>query len=248
MNKFTSLIASLSLLGLITASAASANSFQNGDFATNTGNGQVSVTTTVAGWYIPAGGYSFLFANGTEDHGAGAVGQYGSLYLWTNNNGGNSAIGTPPSGAGQFIAIDGAFQQQPLNQDITGLHIGKTYTVGFDYGYSQQFAFDGDTIQRLDVSLGNSAVQSTPQLTNPNHNFTGWYHDSMSFVADSTSETLSFLAYGNLPVPPFALVAGVTFTPDGVPEPSAWMMTILGVAALGAAARRRRTQVSPLAA
>lgn len=67
-------------------------------------------------------------------------------------------------------------------------------------------------------------------------------------TADSTSDTLSFLAIGNLPVPPFALVSNVSLT-DAVPEPSTWAMMLLGLGAVGLAARqRRRRDVSAVAA
>ena len=88
--------------------------------------------------------------------------------------------------------------------------------------------------------------QQTPEGTNPSHGFTGWMSDTMSFVAQGSTETLSFLAYGNLPVPPFALLDGVTFTQEtgggltpGVPEPSTWALMILGFGGLGFAGYRR---------
>jgi hypothetical protein len=86
--------------------------------------------------------------------------------------------------------------------------------------------------------LGDSPTQSTPVDSLPSHGFSGWSLDTMKFVADATSETLSFTAQGNLPVPPFALLDGVSVT--GVPEPTAWAMMIVGVAGIGALARRRR--------
>ena len=74
--------------------------------------------------------------------------------------------------------------------------------------------------------------------------FSGWMTAAGYVTPDSTSDTLSFLAYGNLPVPPFALVSDVSLT-GGVPEPATWALMGLGFAGLGFAAyRRRATSVS----
>jgi PEP-CTERM motif len=235
---------------LTLGAAAHANSFTNGDFSSNGGNGQINYNTSATGWYLPGdanSSYTFIYATGTADS-CCTSGVYGDNELWGTNNGGLDTIAAPPSGDAYFIAQDGDFQVSPINQDITGLQVGKTYTVGFDYAYAQQHGFDGATLQYWGVSLGDSPAQYTPTGTNPSHGFTGWYQDSFSFVADNTAETLSFLAYGNLPVPPFALLAGVTFTPDtAVPEPATWALMGLGFAGLGFAAYRRRAKASALA-
>lgn len=231
---------------LACAGAAHANSFTNGGFSSNGGNGQINFNTFATGWYVPgdaSSSYTFLYADGTADVCCNTVGIYGENDLWGANNGGLDAIPPTPAGSGWFIAQDGDFQNSPINQDITGLHKGKTYTVTFDYAYAQQYSFYGDTVQNWGVSLGESPVQYTPNGTNPSQGFTGWSHAAFSFVANQANETLSFAAYGNLPVPPFALLADVTFTPDSVPEPAAWSLMIVGVGALGALARRRRAAV-----
>ena len=236
--KILALLASAALL----ASPAFANSFTNGGFEILTnGPGQLTTNTVATGWTVANGGYTFAFAPGTADT-TGSNGQYGNLSLWGPVNGAaNGLPSTSPSG-GNFIAFDGAFQVQPLNQVITGLTIGKTYSVGFDYGFAQQFGFNGDTIQDWSVSFAG-VTQTTASYNLPDHGFSGWFHTSYDFVATSASDTLSFVAYGNLPVPPFALLDGVTFTPDTVPEPATWALFIGGFGAVGLAARRRRTTV-----
>ena len=227
---------------LLAAQPALANSFQNGGFETLTnGPGQLTTNTVATGWTVANGGYTFAFAPGTADT-TGSNGQYGGLYLHGPNNGSaNGLPATSPSG-GNFLAFDGAFQVQPLQQVIRFLTVGKTYSVGFDYGFAQQFGYDGDTIQHWSVSFGG-VTQTTADFNLPNHGFSGWFHTSYDFVATSATETLSFLGYGNLPVPPFALLDGVTFTPDtnAVPEPATWAMMLAGFGAVGFAARRRRT-------
>jgi hypothetical protein len=238
--KFSTLL----LAGALTALAgpALANSFTNGDFETLTnGPGQLTTNTVATGWTVANGGYTFAFAPGTIDS-TGSNGQYGNLSMHGPGNGSANGLGNSPTG-GNLIAFDGAFQVQPLEQIITGLTIGKTYSVGFDYGFAQQFGFNGPTEQNWSVSFaGQSATTATYSL--PNHGFSGWFHTSYDFVANNATETLSFLAYGNLPVPPFALLDGVTFTPDTVPEPANWAMLIMGFGLIGATARRRRHTIA----
>jgi len=239
--KFLFLIAGASLL----ASPALANSFQNGGFEVLTnGTGQLNYNTAATGWNVKNNdGYIFAFGSGTGDT-TGSSGQYGSLSFWGSNNGGNSSFAaTSPSG-GNFVAMDGAFQVEPLQQAITGLHTGKTYSVGFDYAFAQQSGFDGNTHQNISVSFaGVTHNAEAANYTLPSHNFSGWFHTSFDFIATNASDTLSFLAYGDKPVPPFALLDGVTFTPDTVPEPATWALFVGGFGFVGYAARRRRAMV-----
>ncbi len=222
------------------AASAHATSFVNGDFSSNAGVGQIGYNTSATGWYmLGGGGYTFLFATGTADT-TGSSGSYGFLSLWGSNNGGADAISASPSGSGYFIAEDGDFQTASIAQDISGLTIGKTYTVSFNYAYAQQSGFYGATTQDWGVTLGDSAAQYTPTLTNPSTGFTGWFSDSMKFTADATSETLAFAAYGSAPVPPFALLDGVNVTASAAPEPASWAMMLMGFGGLGFAARKRR--------
>ncbi len=64
----------------------------------------------------------------------------------------------------------------------------------------------------------------------------------MAFVASATSETLSFLAWGDngntTNLPPTVFLAGVN-SPSLVPEPSTWAMMIMGFVGLGFMGRRR---------
>ncbi len=134
--------------------------------------------------------------------------------------------------------MDGDYITQPISQVITGLTAGDTYVLSFNYAFAQQQGFYGDTQQNLTVSFGNTWSDVTPTITLPSQGFSGW----MTYSGDDhrgrrTSDTLSFLAYGSLPVPPFALVSDVSLT-GGVPEPATWAMMALGFAGLGFAGFR----------
>lgn len=239
------ILAIAALASVAISSGAAANSFINGDFETVTnGAGEFDRDTQATGW--TSNGYNFIVAPGTADTTGSPTSQYGVTKLWGPNNGSNNGLtDTSPSG-GNFVIADGAFQTAPIEQVITGLTPGRTYSVGFDYGFGQQFGFDGDTIQRWTVSFAGQS-QSTADFNVPNHGFTGWLHTSFDFIANNATETLSFLAYGNLPVPPFALLDGVTFSQEpvsNVPEPASWALLIAGFGLIGVAARRRRAAVA----
>ena len=235
------------LLGAALAAAqpALANSFTNGGFETTTGFGQFNYGSplSVSGWYVSNGGYTFLGDATTIGNGGVPNAQYGgNIDFWSSLNGGSGSFTASPNG-GNFIISDGAYEVQPLNQDITGLQIGRTYNVSYYYGSAQQQGFTGDTTEAWLVSLGGGLGQASATLSNPNHsaNFSGWHHGTASFVATSTAETLSFLAQGTPDgLPPFSLLDGVTVSGE-VPEPAAWAMLLGGFGLVGFAARRRRS-------
>jgi hypothetical protein len=128
---------------------------------------------------------------------------------------------------------------QKISQTITGLTPGTGYYLSFNHAFGQQQGFTGDTRQTLTVEFGSFSFTSSTVL--PGTGFSGWGTTEEWLTADSTSEVLSFLAYGNLPVPPFALVSDVSLT-DGAPEPATWTLMGLGFAGLGFAAYRRRAK------
>ncbi len=230
------------------AVAGPANLVTNGGFETTTaGPGQLGYNTDATGWTV-SGGYTFLFARGTADT-TGSNGQYGNLQLWGPNNDSPNNNGLPASSpdGGNFIAQDSDFQPAALTQMIGNLTAGEKYTVKFYYGFGQQYGFnnysDGNggyipLKQYWTVSLGNES-QSTSTFDVGNHGFTGWQLGNFTFTATGASELLSFVATGDTPVPPFALLDGVSVFAD-VPEPATWGLMLIGVAGLGGAARVRR--------
>jgi len=205
----------------------------NGNFTTlSNGVGQFDTNTTATGWSAN-GGYNFVFSSANQ----ASQGIYGGVSLWDAANGGNNSWNGLAAGGGNFAALDGDFESRALTQTVNGLVAGKTYNLTFNYAFGQQKGFDGATIQSLAADIGSTAWSSA-NFNVANHGFTGWQSEDLRFKATSTSEVLSFLATGNLPVPPFALVSNVSLT-AAVPEMSTWAMMLAGFASLGFAGHRR---------
>ena len=223
------------------ALAAPTQLVQNGSFETLTnGPGQLGFNTDATGWTV-TNGYAFAFAPGTADT-TGSPGQYGNLQLWGPGNGSNNGLPATSPDGGNYVAIDGAFQVAPLTQTLSGLTAGQKYAVSFYWGGAQQFGFTSPTTEQFVVGFGGAPTQATAVLQNPNHGFTGWQQQTFTFVADNTSDVLSFLAVGTPDgVPPFSVLDGVSATAvSPVAEPGA--LALLGFGGLGlvAVARRRK--------
>ncbi|MDE1177389.1 MAG: PEP-CTERM sorting domain-containing protein [Edaphobacter sp.] len=190
----------------------------------------------VTGWNST--GYNFVFLPGTANT-TGAVGTDNPVIFWGPANGSNNGFTASPDG-GNFVAIDGVYQPGPLTQVVTGLTPGSPVTISFYYAGAQQYGFDGDTTDAIQISLG-SETYTTDVLSVDNHGFTGWQAASFTFTPTSTSELLSFMA-DSTPAgdPPFALLDGVTIT-SPVPEPGSLVLLSTGLlSAAGYVGRRYR--------
>jgi hypothetical protein len=191
-------------------------------------NGQLGYNIIATGWTTT--GYNFIFASGTADNG-GANGQYGALQLWGPNDGSSNGLPASSPDGGNFVGADGAYDVGAIQQTINGLTAGNSYTVGFWWAGAQQYNYTGINTEQFQVSLG-SQTQSTAVLTNASQGFTGWQYQTFTFIADNTSDVLSFLAVGTPSgQPPFSLLDGVTLYAS-VPEPSSWILvlSVLGLA------------------
>jgi hypothetical protein len=235
MKMTSAIMGALSLALSMGSAHATQQLVTNGEFTSlSAGPGQLTTNTVATGWTVPSGGYTFIFTQGD----VASPGQYGGLSLWDGNNGGNNTWNGLSANGGNFAAIDGDFQNQPLTQTISGLTAGNTYDLTFNYAFGQQYGFNGATVQSLTVDVG-STTWGSGNYNVADHGFTGWQSGDVKFTASSASEILSFIAVGNLPVPPFALVSNVSLA---VPELSTWAMMLAGFAGLGFAGYRRRAK------
>jgi PEP-CTERM motif len=234
--KSIALIAAAATLAAATAGHAATQFVVNGDFtelSNGPGNLQNGATTTATGW--STSGYNFAVASASADT-AGV-----SFWDASNSSGANSWNGLA-AGVGNFLAMDGEYQTGPATQQITGLTVGDSYHLSFSYAFGQQENFTGPTVQYLTETLGGQSFVSASTNV-ASQGFTGWMTYSVNIVASATSETLSFLATGNVPVPPFAFVSNVSLT-GGVPEPATWAMMLVGIGLIGGTTRRRRAAVA----
>jgi len=213
----------------------------NGGFeVTTAGTGQLGFNTNATGWtnVVNGGvdGYNFLFAPGTADT-TGATGVDGNLKLWGPGDG--SANGLPASSpdGGNYVAADGIYEVGAIQQQITGLTIGTSYTLGFYWAGAQQSGFTGLNTEGWQVSLTGDATQDTAIANNTTEGFTGWMYQTFTFIAESASPTLSFLAVGTPNgEPPFSLLDGVSLT-QTTPEPATYALIGLGLLGIPLAAK-----------
>jgi hypothetical protein len=258
MGKLKLMLLGATALAAAGAMPAYANLVTNGGFETNGGNGQIDVDTTATGWHVPVIGtpettsYVFLFnscavvscgagphTSGTSADNGGAVGEYGTVQLWGPGTGSANGLTLSPNG-GAFVAADGPFQDGPISQVISGLTAGQSYAVTFNWAAAQQDTFSGPTSSGWTVDFSGDPSQSTGNTSIVSHGFSGWKTTTFDFIAQGSTETLSFLATGTggAALPPFALLDGVDV--EAVPEPSTWAMLLLGFVGLGYAGFRTR--------
>jgi len=151
--------------------------------------------------------------------------------------------------------------ENSFNQVINGLTAGTDYTLSFWQAAGQQQGFSGATTEQWKVFLGtgsfsvncgsNPCTVSTtgdmteddsPLMNTPSEGVHGWELVNMNFVATASSETLSFLAWGDngntTNLPPTVFLAGVN-SPSLIPEPSTWAMMVMGFLGMAFIGRRQ---------
>ena len=231
----------------------------NGGFEQATrDSGQIGTVTLVTGWNstlkgdlskLSADRYAFL-GDAQEFTTTGVLGRKGGqLILWGPGKGADNGFASSSNG-GNFIAADGAWYQGAISQLVTGLIVGQTYSVSFEWAAAQQYGFDGAPTAGWSYGVTSDPTKAkkgtygaTPIVTVPEHGFINWTSETFDFVADSTSSYLYFIAEG-APTgqPPFSLLDNVSLTGPqvaAVPEPGTWAMMIIGFGAVGGVMRRQ---------
>ena len=209
--------------------------------------------TTATDWIVssPGGtysgqGYSIFFAAGAADNGGATDNNPINVGIWgPGKSEANGFTGSSPTGGNFFASDSDPAYASKISQTLTGLIVGHSYTVKFDWAGSQLYClpcgpgqFMGATDHSFVVGFG-AQTQSTDVVHIASHGFSGWMSETMYFTAQNTSEVLSFLSTsGPSGLPPMALLDGVTVA---VPEPATWAFMLAGFAAVGISARRRRT-------
>ena len=210
---------------------------QNTQFGGQSGNTYVA-SQGVTGW-TGAGGTAlqFYYFGGTQTT-VNPIDRYGDGSDMLDA----ASAGLSPNG-GNFIGMDG--DQDPnvnvqgsVSQLISGLVVGESYNLNFNWAAAQLANRSGPTTEQLRITFGGDTV-TTGVLAIPNQGFSGWQNGHFQFTATSTSQTLTFLSVGTpFGLPPIALLDGVSLT--AVPEPTTWAMMLLGFGGIGAMIRRRR--------
>lgn len=167
---------------------------------------------------------------------ANPIGYHGNVYI---------ADASPQYDVGTFLV-----------QQVGGLTPGQLYQLNFRQASGSYYNGIAGNTARWQVGWGGDVnwnplsgwylqgvTDTQRSALMQNDLVTGsspWEEQSLYFRATDSSELLSFFATGS-GNPPFAMLADVSLAPVvGVPEPAAWMSLILGLGALGGAARRRR--------
>jgi hypothetical protein len=245
-------VAAATLAGLTVAfggGASAANLVQNGDFnlpGAASAQWLQQGSTFITGWtnhddytgYIPQG------QTPDQNWCCTLTGSAGPGYGVANG-----MVG-PPSGNASLV-IDGTNGFGPggqgygyIEQIISGLVSGSTYTLSFWQAASEEFGRGGGQSENFVASLGDQSFTSTIMNVS-DQGFVPWNEFSTTFTWDGVSNALQIAGVGSGD-PAFPLLADVSLTGSvgGVPEPSTWAMIVAGFAGISVLARARRKAIA----
>lgn len=254
LGRFSSAIAAMLAMACLASPAAATidPAYQfivNGGFEqTTNGLGQLRRNTNVVGWtsqYDGSGNYGYTYVlNSSTASSTGSPGE-AQLKLWGPGNGTANGLAASPTG-GNFIGSDGGYHIGKLTQAITGLIVGQSYQLTFNFAGAQEYGYNGPSTDSWYFGFQDQGFNSqTAVLNNASHGFTGWQTQTYNFVATQASDTLYFLAQGTpAGQPPFSLLDSVSLvgaygTVSAAPDPATWITLVLGFGIIGASLRRR---------
>jgi hypothetical protein len=212
--------------------------FDQSSYANNSQFGTGYGGQGVTGW-TGGNGYQLYFFNGTASVNS-ADSQFDNGYN-TGSEKFYTMPGSPTGGSGNFVALDGdqtSGIQGSISQTISGLTLGATYTVTFDWATGQLQSRSGATTDNVKVSFGGQSY-TTQTISNASGSSTPWLQQSFLYTATSTTETLTFLAQGTpTGLPPMVALDGISVVQT--PEPASIAVMGSGLMLLGYFYRRRR--------
>lgn len=178
-----------------------------------------------------------LIVNGdfsTPNVGSG-FGDFASIPGWTSNTGDSLEVGSSPIYG--LSCYTTACQNLEVNANTFG-SVSQTVTLTAGEKYTLSWVYGGRNAggpQQLDVLFGGALVG----VDNSNGVTASWTPNSVTLVATSSSETLTFTSVDVGGSPSFGNeLTGVSLS--AVPEPASWALMLIGAAATGAGLRRRR--------
>lgn len=196
----------------------------------------------VAAMTLATAAQAVTIINGSFEDGADpdvfaalAGGDTVSLVGWTVQPSGVDYIGS------YWVASDGsrsldmsALDGGQITQRLTGLTVGKTYTVGFDLSGNPT---GGNTTRRLTVSATGGAPETFVYSMGAGNSLTDmrWQRFGYSFIASAEVQDLQFLSQEHNAFGP----ALDNVTVSVVPEPAVWGLMLFGFSLVGLAVRRR---------
>ena len=140
---------------------------------------------------------------------------------------------TPPNGS---VDLNG-FSQGGVEQTISGLIPGDTYVLTFSLSGNPQGL---PTTKSVDVSIGSVVNDNFTYTIGSNTLANMMYKSETVTFTAGASNTLSFASQDAGAFGP--VIGNVSIS--AVPEPSTWVMMLLGFAGLGFAFRQSRRKVS----
>ena len=252
------ILTGLSLLGVPALANPVLPGLTNLNFLSYTGSAPKNSFNAVdpIGW---TGGTGLIYIDAPGTSTTSPVTACGTIYLSTW---GCPSTLNIPGGYNEVQADGNPAFESGFNYTVHGLTPGQTYALSFYQAASQQGpnsgAFTGATTEQWIVALGttgltdcagclgngnssysnadpNASIAKTTLMTTPSEGLTDWNYVTINLTADSATDVLSFLAWGDngntANLPPMVFLTGVN-SPGGLSAPEPENLVLLGGAVL----------------